>query len=1190
MNHDKCKLEPINEELENSVAKLLSENEHLCNEINHVKQVFNDQFDSIKQTRVRHKEHRKEIIKNVVHLPSATTISSGMFKLDLVPLPPRLLQNREVYLNYLRHAQEQANTLREIVEQAKAKQPLDRELDLACKHTIRIQELLVYVQDTCPNAITPSTKKVAVTPMNNIKKVRFAAPLTSSSNIKQVKTDEFSEVLKNKARLVAQGFKQEEGIYFEESFAPVSRIEAIRIFVANAAYKNMKIYQMDVKMAFFVINLCHVFTDVGFKWKPTGRIFTIVGNSCPLTRITSTNVVPPKQTTSHSDEIQKPEIKVYSRKPKNVKNIGLSKIAKMVLSNCLWYLGLSDVRNTMTGEISSQLIDFLGNVVISRVYYIEGLGHNLFSVGQFCDADLEVAFRKNTCFIRNLEGVDLLSGSRDTNLYIISLDDILKSSLFCLSIQRRPRLRRIMSSISPQQTKLDIELVPKENRLDISKCNGRIPRGLTPREPTFQVVLDAIALTSCYPTFLITADVPEVYMRQDIFQICLRVPGRDFDPLPSEEDTVSFLRELGHTDLSGKTSGLDKVRLFRSQILWGMFHQKNVDYVELLWEDFIYQIENRVYKNNEGNKAYKTYIGYVTGEVPPKIARKFKKASPSKKDSDLVPVDEEPVRKGKRLKKPAKKSASKPATCVIIREPPVETKSKGKEKEKVDVAHEKGIELLSDVALTEEAQMKEVRKKSLRDFHRIHPTCSGTVAIKPLRVDIITPTVISEGMGEKPGVPDVTEDDSTESEYESWGNDEDDSNNEQESSNESSKQENESEEQESNSEQEEESDDNDQNEEEFDQEKKSKDEEMKSDEEKRTDYTNDQFDGEGTDAEMTDAQQGNKILETTQEKVVEDAHVTIFTVPKKTEVPVTSSSRSFDLASKFLNFLDIPHADAKIVSLLDVHVHHEVLRSQAPTLLIVPVADLDMLQDQAGNQDDNKDEPRNENASRCEWFKKLTPTQESTDPDWHVSKILQEGPTQNWLMTPAASSFIDKSLKDFDELMSTLIEFSSYILNGLKIENLTQEILLGPAFRLLKGTRSNYAELEYDFEECYKALSEKLDWENPEVTHVKVMRKHRYGYLEEIVVRRADNTLYKFKEGDDVADFAIVLRMFTRSLVIQKRVEDLQLGVKKYRHDIFAEEKMEQIGKEKSSLHGQGHQQVAKGKEEDEEFGEIRWW
>ncbi|GJZ31041.1 retrovirus-related pol polyprotein from transposon TNT 1-94 [Tanacetum coccineum] len=73
-----------------------------------------------------------------------------------------------------------------------------------------------------------------------------------------------------------------------------------------------------------------------------------------------------------------------------------------------------------------------GNVIISKVYYVEGLSHNLFFVGQFCDANLEVAFPKNTFFIRNLEGVDLLSGSRDTNLYTISLDDMLKTSPICL--------------------------------------------------------------------------------------------------------------------------------------------------------------------------------------------------------------------------------------------------------------------------------------------------------------------------------------------------------------------------------------------------------------------------------------------------------------------------------------------------------------------------------------------------------------------------------------------------------------------------------------------------------------------------------------------------------------------------------------------------------------------------------------
>ncbi|GJW57848.1 hypothetical protein Tco_0104579 [Tanacetum coccineum] len=69
----------------------------------------------------------------------------------------------------------------------------------------------------------------------------------------------------------------------------------------------------------------------------------------------------------------------------------------------------------------------IGNILISHVYYIEGLGHNLFFVGQFCDSDLEVAFRKHTCFVRNLEGVDLLLGSHGFNLYAISMENMMKS-------------------------------------------------------------------------------------------------------------------------------------------------------------------------------------------------------------------------------------------------------------------------------------------------------------------------------------------------------------------------------------------------------------------------------------------------------------------------------------------------------------------------------------------------------------------------------------------------------------------------------------------------------------------------------------------------------------------------------------------------------------------------------------------
>ncbi|GKB07321.1 retrovirus-related pol polyprotein from transposon TNT 1-94 [Tanacetum coccineum] len=74
----------------------------------------------------------------------------------------------------------------------------------------------------------------------------------------------------------------------------------------------------------------------------------------------------------------------------------------------------------------------LGNVTISRVYYVKGLRHNFFSMGQFCDSNLEVAFRKHTCYVWNLDGTVLNSGSRDTNLYTISLDDMLYSSPICL--------------------------------------------------------------------------------------------------------------------------------------------------------------------------------------------------------------------------------------------------------------------------------------------------------------------------------------------------------------------------------------------------------------------------------------------------------------------------------------------------------------------------------------------------------------------------------------------------------------------------------------------------------------------------------------------------------------------------------------------------------------------------------------
>ncbi|GJR25995.1 retrovirus-related pol polyprotein from transposon TNT 1-94 [Tanacetum coccineum] len=105
-----------------------------------------------------------------------------MYKLDLVPLAPKVLNNRDAHIDYIKHSREHAETLREIVEHARALIPLDSDLDSACKIVQQIQEVLVYVRDTCPSLTKHSEKLIVVRPLNKNKKVRFTKPATSSSN------------------------------------------------------------------------------------------------------------------------------------------------------------------------------------------------------------------------------------------------------------------------------------------------------------------------------------------------------------------------------------------------------------------------------------------------------------------------------------------------------------------------------------------------------------------------------------------------------------------------------------------------------------------------------------------------------------------------------------------------------------------------------------------------------------------------------------------------------------------------------------------------------------------------------------------------------------------------------------------------------------------------------------------------
>ncbi|GKD72552.1 retrovirus-related pol polyprotein from transposon TNT 1-94, partial [Tanacetum coccineum] len=167
-----------------------------------------------------------------------------------------------------------------------------------------------------------------------------------------------------------------------------------------------------------------VLASVGHQWRPTGRIFTL-GEQCPLTRLTKLKVVSAKQTKYQIVHIILWYLDSGCSKHMTRDRSWLRNFIKKFIKTVRF-------GNDHFGAIKGYGDYVIGDSVISRVYYVEALGHNLFSVGQFCDSDLEVAFRKHSCYVRDTDGVELIKGSHDFNLYTISVDDMMKSSPICL--------------------------------------------------------------------------------------------------------------------------------------------------------------------------------------------------------------------------------------------------------------------------------------------------------------------------------------------------------------------------------------------------------------------------------------------------------------------------------------------------------------------------------------------------------------------------------------------------------------------------------------------------------------------------------------------------------------------------------------------------------------------------------------
>nr|GEU44048.1 hypothetical protein [Tanacetum cinerariifolium] len=299
-------------------------------------------------------------------------IDTDLLKIDVAQLAPKLRNNKTAHTDYLRHTQEETATFREIVERVNL--------------------------------------------------------LSSTSGSQPQDTKAISSVINSKSN-VNSDLKCStcNGCLFSDNHdsCVLAYINSVNASLKSKSVKksvHRKFWQPTGKM----------FITVGHIWRPTGWTFTLVRNVCPLTRIATTAIVPLREPIPIENNIDKPVVTlVYSRKSKATKKkvlVSNYKIHKsLVVQIVLWYLD-SRCSKHMTRD-GSQLINFIQrflgtvkfvndhvakimgygdykieNVTISRVYFVEGLGHNLFSVGQFCYSDLEVALRQHTCFIRNLDG------------------------------------------------------------------------------------------------------------------------------------------------------------------------------------------------------------------------------------------------------------------------------------------------------------------------------------------------------------------------------------------------------------------------------------------------------------------------------------------------------------------------------------------------------------------------------------------------------------------------------------------------------------------------------------------------------------------------------------------------------------------------------------------------------------------
>nr|GEY99822.1 Gag-Pol polyprotein [Tanacetum cinerariifolium] len=442
-------IETINIELDHRVTKLVAENEHL-------KQTYKQLYDSIKSSCDQSKEKCDDLIKQV-NIKSAEnsdlnaslqekvlviaalketlsrlkgkavvneavslhSIDPELLKIDVAPLAPRLRNNRTAHIDYLRHTQEETATLREIVESKRLVNPLNTSLDYACKYTKRIQELLIILQQTCPCITDLGTKLMAVTPKNNDKKIRLTKHILSSGNT-IVKTTSSTNLVSNTHVLSSTGVNL---LSSASGSQPQGNTKNDRIQRAPSKAKKNKLGDhhrttkpslnnkksvVDTKAISSITN-SKLNVNADLKCATcNGCLFSDKHDSCVLAYINSVVQIVlcylDSGCSKHMTEDCSQLINFVHKFLGTVK-FGNDHVAKII--------GYGDYK--------------IGNVTISRVYFVEGLGHNLFSglVRGLPELKFEKDHLCSACAMGKSRKKSHKPKSKDTNLeklYLLHMD------------------------------------------------------------------------------------------------------------------------------------------------------------------------------------------------------------------------------------------------------------------------------------------------------------------------------------------------------------------------------------------------------------------------------------------------------------------------------------------------------------------------------------------------------------------------------------------------------------------------------------------------------------------------------------------------------------------------------------------------------------------------------------------------